>query len=111
MLKTVDLPEIIKQLKKPWSPVEVTHANDQVVRLALFEGSYPFHKHLEEDEVFYLIKGKITIRIKDQPDIELSEGQMAVVPKNIEHNPLAHEPSYVLMFEPSTLTPTGDEST
>jgi mannose-6-phosphate isomerase-like protein (cupin superfamily) len=109
VLKIVDLPEIIKQIKKPWSPIEVAYANDQVVRLALFEGTYPYHKHKDEDEVFYIIKGKITIRIKDQPDLELSEGQIVVMPKNIEHSPMAHEPTYVLMFEPSTLIPTGDE--
>ena len=109
MPKKVDLQEIISQIKKPWSPIEVVHANDQVVRIALFEGSYPFHKHKREDEVFYVIKGRITIRIKDEPNLELSEGQMAVMPMGIEHSPLAHEPSYVMMFEPSTLIPTGDE--
>lgn len=108
MSKIVDLPEIIKQIKNPWSPIEVAHANDQVVRLALFEGSYPYHKHKNEDEIFYIIKGRITIRVKDQPDLELSDGQMAVMPKNIEHSPLAHEPSYVLMFEPSTLISSGN---
>ena len=108
MLKIIDLPEIIKQIEKPWSPIEVAHANDQVVRIALFDGSYPFHKHKKEDEVFYVIKGRITIRIKDEPDLELSEGQMAVMPKGIEHSPMAHEPTYVMMFEPSTLEPAGD---
>jgi mannose-6-phosphate isomerase-like protein (cupin superfamily) len=110
MPQTVDIPNIIKEIKKPWTPVEIAHANDQVVRIALFEGAYPFHRHKNEDEIFYVIKGRITIRIKENSDVELSEGQMAIMPKNIEHSPVAHEPSYVMMFEPSSLVPTGDDS-
>jgi len=109
MIPIIDLEDKIKEIGgKPWSPVEVARVNDQVVRMALLEGEYHWHKHTSEDELFYVIRGEIVIQLKDQPNITLSEGQIAVVPKGIEHCPKSLEPSYVLMFEPSTLKPKGD---
>jgi len=83
--------------------------NDQVVRMALFHGEYHWHKHTNEDELFYVYKGRVVIRMKDHEDIELSEGEMLVVPKNVEHQPVSCKPSYVLMFEPHELTSKGDQ--
>jgi len=109
MLPIINLEDKIKEIGgKPWSPVEVARINDQVVRMALLEGEYHWHKHKNEDELFYVIKGKIVIQLKDQPNITLSEGQMAVVPKGVEHCPKSLGPSYVLMFEPSVLKSKGD---
>ena len=109
MIPIIDLEDKIKEIGgKLWSPVEVARVNDQVVRMALLEGEYHWHKHTSEDELFYVIRGGIVIQLKDQPNITLSEGQIAVVPKGIEHCPKSLEPSYVLMFEPSTLKPKGD---
>ena len=109
MIPIIDLEDKIKEIGgKPWSPVEVARVNERVVRMALLEGEYHWHKHTSEDELFYVIRGEIVIQLKDQPNITLSEGQIAVVPKGIEHCPKSLEPSYVLMFEPSTLKPKGD---
>ena len=104
MIPIINLEDKIKEIGgKPWTPVEVARINDQVIRMALLEGEYHWHKHRNEDELFYVIKGEIIIQLKDVPNITLREGQMAVVPKGVEHCPKSLESSYVLMFEPFVL--------
>jgi quercetin dioxygenase-like cupin family protein len=108
MISTIRLEDRIRELDKPWSPVEVARVNDQVVRMSLLEGEYHWHKHTNEDELFYVYRGSITIQLKNQPDITLHEGEMTVIPKGIEHCPKSAEPAYVLVFEPAVLRSRGD---
>ena len=108
MIQKIKLEDKIKEIDKPWTPVEVAKVNDQVVRMGLIDGEYHWHKHTNEDELFYVLKGSIIIQLKDQPDIALHEGEMAVIPKGVEHCPKSLEPSYVLMFEPLALKSRGD---
>ncbi len=108
MIPKINLESKIKEIDEPWSPIEVARMNDQVVRMALLEGEYHWHKHTNEDELFYVLKGRIIIQLKDQPDIILHEGEMAVIPKGVEHCPKSLEPSYILMFEPHVLKSRGD---
>ena len=109
MIPIINLEDKIKEIGgKPWAPVEVARINNQVIRMALLEGEYHWHKHKNEDELFYVIKGEIVIQLKNEPNITLSEGQMAVVPKGVEHCPKSLQPSYVLMFEPFVLKSKGD---
>ena len=93
---------------KHCSPIDIARVNDQVVRLSYVDGEFHWHKHKIFDELFYILKGKIVIQLKNQPDITLSEGQMTVIPKGIEHCPKSIEPSYVLLFEPCKLLSHGD---
>ncbi len=104
----IDLKEEIRQIDKPWSPLEVARVNDQVVRMAMVEGEYHWHKHTNEDELFYVLQGNVTIELKGQPDVCLGEGEMAVVPKGMEHRPRSEEVSYLLVFEPDALVSRGD---
>ena len=99
--------EIIDSIEKAWSPVDVAYVNDQVVRAALFHGSYHWHKHDAEDELFFVYRGGIRINLEDEI-VELSEGQLCVIPKGVLHKPEADEPSVVLLFEPSKLRSRGD---
>ena len=108
MIPTINLEDKIKEINKPWSPIEVAWANDQVVRMALFDGEYHWHKHTSEDELFYVYRGSIVVQVKGHPDTTLHEGEMAVIPKGVEHCPKSLEPSYVLMFEPYVLRSRGD---
>ena len=108
MISVIPISEKIKEIEKPWSPIEIARVNDQVVRLAMFKGSYPMHKHDNEDELFQVIQGKITIRLETNQKIELQEGEMAVIPKGLKHSPKSDLTSFVLMFEPYTLKSTGD---
>jgi mannose-6-phosphate isomerase-like protein (cupin superfamily) len=108
MISMIRLGDIIKKLDQPWSPVEVARVNDQVIRMSLVKGEYHWHKHTNEDELFYVYKGHILIQLKEQNDIDLHEGDMVVIPKGVEHCPKSKELSYVLVFEPSVLKPRGD---
>jgi len=108
MISVISLGNKIREIDQPWSPIEVARVNDQVVRMSFVKGKYHWHKHTNEDELFYVYKGKIVIQLKDQEDIPLQEGEMAVIPKGVEHCPKSIEPSYVLVFEPYVLKPRGD---
>jgi len=108
MISTINLNDKIKEIAEPWSPIEVARVNDQVVRMALFDGEYPWHKHTNEDELFYVYKGSIVIRVKGHPDMTLHEGEMAVIPRGVEHSPKSLKPSNVLMLEPQALKSQGD---
>lgn len=107
MIEKIFVEEKIKEIKKAWSPVEIVRVNDYVIRIALFDGEYHWHKHENEDELFYVYKGKIIIQIKNQQDLVLNEGEMALIPKGVKHCPKSVEPSYVLLFEPMTLKSSG----
>ncbi len=105
----IDLQDKIKEINgRPWTPVEIAKVNDQIVRLALMEGEYHWHEHSNEDELFYVVQGNLTIQIKDSPDIILASGQIAVVPRGVQHCPKATKGTYVLMFEPAKLESKGD---
>jgi len=106
-INRVDIEAKCDEIDEPWSPVDLATVNDQVVRMALFQGEYHWHRH-EEDELFYVYRGKITIGIRGYPDVVLGTGEMAVVPRNVEHRPESAGPSYVLMFEPLQLKSKGD---
>ena len=108
MISTIRLDDKIKEIDQPWSPVEVARVNDQVLRMSLVKGEYHWHKHTNEDELFYVHKGRILIQLKEQNDIDLHEGDMVVIPKGVEHCPKSIEPSYVIVFEPSVLKSRGD---
>jgi len=104
----LSLAEKIEEIDKPWSTVEVALVNDQAVRLAKIQGEYHWHKHTNEDELFYVLKGEMILQLEDQPDISLTEGEMAVVPKGLEHCPRSEGVSYILMVEPQALVSRGD---
>ncbi len=107
-ISKIHLEKEIGKIEKPWYPVDITRINDQVIRLAKFDGKFHWHKHTTEDELFYVLKGEINIHLKDQPNIKLNEGEMVVIPKGIEHCPESEKPSYVLLFEPFNLKSKGD---
>jgi mannose-6-phosphate isomerase-like protein (cupin superfamily) len=98
MITVVDVAEKAVELANPWMPVELVYVNDQVIRIALFHGEYHWHRHVDEDELFYVVKGSIVIQLKDQANITLHQGQVAVVPKGVQHCPKSSQPSYVLML-------------
>lgn len=91
-----------------WSPRVVADVNDQCVKLAKIKGEFVWHDHADEDELFFIYKGSVTIRYRDRDDVVLKAGDMHVVPKGIEHNPLAAEECWVILFEPSETKHTGD---
>ena len=109
MISIINLKNEMNKISgKNCSPIDVTILNDQVVRMSYIDGEFHWHKHTNQDELFYILKGKLIIQLKEQSDITLSEGQMAVIPKGVEHCPKSIEPTYVLLFEPGVLKTKGD---
>jgi mannose-6-phosphate isomerase-like protein (cupin superfamily) len=105
----VNLEDKVKEIGgRPFYPVEVARANDQVIRMSLVEGEFHWHKHVNEDELFFVYRGSVEIQYRDRQNVVLNEGEMAVVPRSVEHCPRSIEPSYVLLFEPSRLDTRGD---
>ena len=90
-----------------WSPKIVGELNGQLVKLGKFEGEFVWHKHDEEDELFYVVKGSFRMELRDQ-NIELTEGDMIIVPKGVEHRPVAEKEAWVMLFEPASTLNTGD---
>ena len=108
-VRRVSTKEMEMRLEGPWRPLELLKVNDHVVRMALFRGEYHWHVHKGEDELFYVLKGRVRIRVKDGEDVVLEEGEMALVPRGVEHAPVSEEGAVVLLFEPQALKSGGDE--
>ena len=111
MIPKVNLEERIKDIgEEPYQPIEVAKVNDQVVRMVLCRGNYHWHKHADEDELFYVLRGELTIQLKEPySNIILHEGELTVIPKGVEHCPKSSVDTYILLFEPYTLKSRGDE--
>lgn len=106
-MKKYILKDIKKQLNKTWSPVDVVSFNNQVLRVAIFDGEYHWHSHQNEDEFFLIFSGSITIETENG-QIILNKGEGTVIPKGLKHKPSANKPSLVLMVEPTSLKSKGD---
>ena len=99
----VSVPSVIGQLRGPWQPRDLAFLNDTVLRVAQFEGTFPWHQH-EEDELFLCWDGWFRVELEDRDAVVLQAGDIFVVPKGMRHRPVADEPAYGLMIErPETL--------
>ena len=90
--------EVISTLAGPWQPRDLVTANDTVVRVARFEGEFPWHVH-EEDELFLGWDGSFRIEREGQEPITLNAGELFVVPRGVRHRPVAEQPAHALMIE------------
>ena len=95
----VNLKEKFSQFADQWSPKVVGELNDNYIKLAKLEGEFVWHHHANEDEMFLVIKGELLIKLKDK-DIHLSPGEFFVVPKGVEHLPIATQECHVMLIEP-----------
>ena len=106
-MNKVNLSEKLALINEYWSPKLVGQLNNQVVKLAKLKGEFIWHKHDAEDEMFLVLKGSLVIRFRDQ-DIMLQEGEFLIVPRGVEHKPVAEEEVHIMLFEPATTINTGD---
>jgi len=90
-----------------WSPKIVGQLNGQYVKLAKLKGEFVWHHHQAEDEMFMVIKGRLVIRLRDK-EVVLEEGEFCIVPRGVEHKPVAEQEAHVLLFEPQSTLHTGD---
>src|SRR5580692_3983570 len=90
-----------------WSPKIVGELNGQQVKLVKFRGEFVWHHHDREDELFLVVKGRFRMEFRDR-QVWLEEGEFRIVPRGVEHRPVADEDVHVLLFEPATTLNTGD---
>ncbi|HVF67164.1 MAG TPA: cupin domain-containing protein [Pyrinomonadaceae bacterium] len=107
MLEKVNLSDKFSLFEEHWSPKIAGEVNDSYVKLVKFQGDFVWHKHDEEDEMFLVVRGSIVIKLRDG-DVRLGEGEFVVIPRGVEHMPVAEEEAHVLLFEPKTVLNTGD---
>jgi mannose-6-phosphate isomerase-like protein (cupin superfamily) len=106
-LHKVSAVKAAQQLTEPFKPVDLVTVEDCVVRLALIQGVFPWHRHTRHDELFLMFEGDMTLATEGG-DLSLSAGEMAIVPKGMRHRPTAAEQAVVLLFEKKALVSTGN---
>ncbi|MEK6303045.1 MAG: cupin domain-containing protein [Acidobacteriota bacterium] len=108
-MEKVSLREKLSRFSDHWSPKIVGELNDSHVKLVKLKGEFVWHHHETEDELFLVVKGSLLIRLRDR-DIKLEEGEFVIIPRGVEHLPIASEEAHVLLLEPKTTLNTGNVS-
>ena len=103
----INIKEKYQKFNDYWKPRVIAKLNDQQVIIAKVKGEFVWHDHKDEDELFTVIKGKLKMEFRDKV-VEVNEGEMIVVPKGIEHRPVAEEETWLLLFEPLSTKHTGE---
>lgn len=106
-IEKVNLAEKFGQFQEQWSPKIAGEVNDSYVKLVKFTGEFVWHHHEREDEMFLVVKGGMTMRLRDR-DIEVGEGEFIIIPRGVEHMPVAAQEAHVILFEPKTVLNTGN---
>jgi mannose-6-phosphate isomerase-like protein (cupin superfamily) len=106
-MQKVNIDQKFAQFQDLWSPKIIGALNGQEVKLAKVQGEFIWHSHADEDELFYVIKGTLIMEFRDRSEI-LLEGDMIIVPKGVEHRPVAEEEVWILLFEPAQTKHTGE---
>jgi len=107
MVEPINLAEKFALIEDYWSPRIAGELNDSYVKLAKLKGEFVWHHHEQEDELFLVVRGTLCIQLRDR-DLWLREGEFAVIPRGVEHRPVASEEVHVLLLEPKTTVNTGN---
>lgn len=103
----INIQEKFSLFTKEWTPKIIAQSNSQLVKIAKGSGELVWHKHDNEDELFLVFKGELTLQLREK-DIVLKEGEMYVVPKGVEHCPCATPDTHFMMIEPKSTAHTGE---
>ncbi len=106
-MKRINLAEKLKRIDSYWAPRIVGELNGQHVKLAKVRGAFDWHRHANEDELFLVLRGRLRLELRDGV-VELGEGEMGIVPRGVEHRPVAEAEVHILLFEPAGTLNTGD---
>ncbi len=106
-MQKITLAEKLALFSEHWSPKIIAELNGQQVKLVKFRGEFVWHQHEHEDELFYVIDGGFRMEFRDRT-VELRAGDMLVVPRGVEHRPVADVEVSVMLFEPASTVNTGD---
>jgi len=110
MSRVVSPRDTAASLDELWSPRVVAEVDDAYVKVAKVKGTLAWHAHDHEDELFFILKGRLRIEMEDRT-VELNEGDVFVVPKGVRHNPIAEDECHVMLIERKTTQHTGSERT
>ena len=108
MIQKVDLAAKFAAISEHWRPRLVGELNGQEVKLAKLHGEFIWHHHADEDELFLVVRGRLRIEIRGQETVVLEPGQFLIVPRGVEHRPVAEEEVEVVLFEPAGTLNTGN---
>ena len=106
-MDSINLADKFDLIQEYWSPKIVGELNGQYIKLAKLRGEFIWHHHEDEDELFLVVKGRLIIKLRGQ-DVALDEGEFFIVPRGIEHKPVAEEEVHVLLLEPKSTLNTGN---
>jgi len=106
-MQAVNLEQKLELIDTHWDPKIVAELNENYIKLARIKGEFVWHKHDNEDELFYVVRGQLTIRFRDR-DVHLAPGELCVIPKGVEHMPVAPEEVCIMLVEPKSTLNTGD---
>ena len=107
MIELVNLAQKFSLFADYWQPKIAGELNDSYVKLVKLKGEFVWHQHEHEDELFLVVKGRLCIRLRDR-DLWLNEGEFVVIPRGVEHLPVAEDEVHCLLLEPKTTLNTGD---
>ena len=107
MVTKVNLAEKLALFSDQWSPKIVADLNDSHVKLAKVQGEFVWHQHAEEDELFIVLRGELIIQLRDG-EVTLGPGELVVIPKGVEHRPVARDEVHLMLIEPKATRHTGD---
>ncbi|HET8861215.1 cupin domain-containing protein [Marivirga sp.] len=103
----VNLEDKFALFSEHWSPKIVGELNGQHVKLVKLKGEFIWHKHDEEDELFFVVKGSFKMEYRDKT-VQINENEFLIVPRGVEHKPVADEEVWIMLFEPTTTLNTGN---
>lgn len=107
MTKVINLEQKFSLFSDHWHPRIAGELNDSYVKLAKLKGEFTWHHHEHEDELFLVVKGTLVIKLRDR-DLTLREGEFVIIPRGVEHLPVAEEEVHVLLLEPKSTLNTGN---
>ena len=110
MTDVVNLSEKFNQFADLWHPRIVGELNQNFIKLVRLKGEFVWHQHEKEDELFFVIKGSLMIKLRDR-ELNIREGEFVIIPKGVEHLPVAADEVRVLLVEPKSTVNTGDAKT
>jgi mannose-6-phosphate isomerase-like protein (cupin superfamily) len=106
-MEKINPAEKLRLLSDPWKPKIVGELNGQQVKLVKFQGPFVWRRHEHEDELFLVVKGRFRMEFRER-HVGLDEGEFLIVPRGVEHRPVAEDESHVLLLEPATTVNTGN---
>jgi mannose-6-phosphate isomerase-like protein (cupin superfamily) len=109
-MSSINLAQKLSTFSEHWQPRVVAEYNGHDLMVVKLKGEFRWHKHDETDDFFLVLKGRLTIQLRDR-DVTLGPGELFVVPKGIEHRPVAEEEVHILLIEPTGTPNTGDPKT